>query len=327
MSLPINNVLGILNDNIAKRHSALPMSAKKHTGWAKGLGIPRGGETVLYTGQMYQLIPSIKVMANSMAKFENSWITKFFGMGRFFNKFINVSRFMAIVSKSEQKKYDNIIRNIALLLQSASVEFGYLYEDDLYAGALAYDEGLDEVFKQQARLVADIFKRRGVKRVITIDPHTTDMLRGAYPKVLDDFDVEVKSYLEVLAEKAPQALRKADSRVVIHDSCVYARYQDIIEEPRTLLKNAGYTIDEVDDSRTMTHCCGGPIESLFPGKAHEISKERVDQLASKQCPAVTMCPICLVNLRGAAGGNGMVFKDIADVLAESFLDDQGHGSN
>jgi len=314
VSPAIRGILGILNDNIARRHSALPLSTRAHTRWAKGLGIPRGGETVLYTGQMYQLIPSIQVMANFLSKFENSWVTRFFGLGRAINKVINVSRFMARPPRTEQDKYDNVIRNIALLLQSASVKFGYLYEEDLYAGALAYDQGLDKVFEKQARLVAGIFKRRGVKRIITVDPHTTDMLRSAYPKVVDNFDIEVKSYLEVLVEKTPTAFHQADAGVVIHDSCVYARHQGIIDEPRMLLKNAGYKINEIPDSGKDTHCCGGPIESLFPGKAHEIATERVQQLAAASGPVVTMCPICLVNLKSASGQDGPEIRDISEYL-------------
>ncbi len=311
----IRSTLGILNDNIAKRHSALPLPAKTYTRWARGLNIPRGGETVLYTGQMYQLIPSIQAMAASLARFEDSWVTKFFGLGRAINKVFNVSRFLARPPRREQDKYDNMIRNIALLLQASSVEFGYLYEEDLYAGALAYDEGLDEVFAKQARLVAGILKQRGVKRVITVDPHTTDMLRTAYPKVVDNFDVQVKSYLEVVAEQAPEVLQKANGEVVIHDSCVYARYEDVIDQPRELLEKAGYSIKEIEASGKDTHCCGGPIESLFPSKAHEIAVERVQQLAAAGCPVVTMCPLCLVNLKSASGKDGPEIRDISEHLA------------
>jgi len=274
---------------------------KLYTRWARGLNIPRGGETVLYTGQMYQLIPSIQAMAASLARFEDSWVTKFFGLGRAINKVFNVSRFLARPPRREQDKYDNMIRNIALLLQASSVEFGYLYEEDLYAGALAYDEGLDEVFAKQARLVAGILKQRGVKRVITVDPHTTDMLRTAYPKVVDNFDVQVKSYLEVVAEQAPEVLQKANGEVVIHDSCVYARYEDVIDQPRELLEKAGYSIKE--------------IEALFPSKAHEIAVERVQQLAAAGCPVVTMCPLCLVNLKSASGKDGPEIRDISEHLA------------
>ena len=58
MPLPTKDILGILADNLNRRKSVLPMSAADTTRWAKGLNIPKGGKTILYTGHMYQLIPS-----------------------------------------------------------------------------------------------------------------------------------------------------------------------------------------------------------------------------------------------------------------------------
>jgi hypothetical protein len=82
MPLPIRPVLGILSDNLLQRGSVIPLSKRKKTGWSEGLGIPKGGEVVLYTGLMYQLIPAIDAMASQMAIFEDSAITKLFGLGR-----------------------------------------------------------------------------------------------------------------------------------------------------------------------------------------------------------------------------------------------------
>ena len=52
MSVPIGATLGIFADNTRLRKSVLPLSARKATAWARGLNLPVGGETVLYTGQM-----------------------------------------------------------------------------------------------------------------------------------------------------------------------------------------------------------------------------------------------------------------------------------
>ena len=82
MPLPIQHILGIFVDNVKKRGSVLPLSKRTATGWAKGLDLPRGGETVLYTGHMYQMIPAIDAMASQMALLENSFLTRFFGIGR-----------------------------------------------------------------------------------------------------------------------------------------------------------------------------------------------------------------------------------------------------
>jgi len=318
MPLPTKHVLGILVDNLLKRKSVLKLSSHTTTRWARGLNIPRGGEVVIYTGHMYQLIPAISALAAKMAFFENSWITKFFGLGRFFNKFVNLAWFMARTDPQETKQYNRILRNIASLLQTAKIDFGYLYEDEMYSGALVHDEGVDDAFKQHAQRVYEVFKRNGVKTVITVDPHTTNMLRCVYPKYIEGYKLEVKSYLEVLTEINIEVPKTLDLNMTIHDSCVYARYEDIVNEPRQLLRKAGATIIEPEYAGKLTHCCGGPIESFFPSKARAIASKRIEQLAAAGGNIVAMCPICLVNLKHAAKNKNIEIKDISEYLAEAY---------
>jgi len=325
MPLPIAPILGILSDNLRKRGSVLPLSKRAATGWARGLNLPRGGETILYTGHMYQMIPALEVMSAQMAALENSFMTRFMGMGRLFNKFVNLSFFMSLTASSEKKRHSNqVLRDIAGLLRDAGVEFGYLYEDELYAGALVHDEGMDEAFGNHARRVAARLKEQGVRRLITVDPHTTNMLRHVYPRYVKDFDIEVQSYLEVLAQAHPEATKPVNGEVVVHDSCVYARYEKMVDQPRELLRAAGLSVREPELSGKSTHCCGGPLESLFPAEAHRISGIRVDQLEAEGKNVVTMCPICRVNLSKAAGDR-LVISDIANTLAACRRQAAPHG--
>ncbi len=319
MPLPIAPILGILSDNLRKRGSVLPLGKRAATAWARGLDIPRGGETVLYTGHMYQLIPAIEAMAGQMALFEDRFITRFFGLGRWANRFVNLSFFMSLTaSRAKMRRANQVLRNIARLLQEAGIEFGYLYEEELYSGALVYDQGLDGVFAEHARRVARSLKEHGVKRLITVDPHTTNMLRQVYPRFVEGFDLEVRSYLEILAEAAAPASEETagGEGIVVHDSCVYARYEKMVEPPRRLLRRAGFSVREPELCGAATHCCGGPIESLFPKEAHRISEARISQLEAAGKSVVTMCPICWVNLSKAAG-NRLNVRDIADVLGRS----------
>jgi len=318
MPLPTKHVLGILVDNLLKRKSVLRLSPRQATAWADGLNLPRGGETVLYTGHMYQLIPAISALAAKMAYFENSPITRFFGLGRFFNKFINLAWFMARTDPAETRHYNDILHGIAQLLQAAEVDFGYLYEDEMYSGALVHDEGVDDAFARHARRVHEMFRRHRVKNVITVDPHTTNMLRSVYPEYVEDFQLNVKSYLEVLFERNTEAPRRLDRPVTIHDSCVYARYEDIVNEPRHLLRRAGAGIIEPEYAGKLTHCCGGPIESFFPEKARSIAGQRIEQLAAAGGSIAAMCPICLVNLKHAARDKDLEIKDISEYLVEAF---------
>ena len=327
MPLPTGDVIGILADNLRLRKSVLPLPARVATNWTQGLDLPRGGETVLYTGMMYQLIPYIEGLVKAEQRLGDSWLAKWTGLGRRVNRIVNVSAFMARPSAEERARYDQVPINVVHLLRKAGVEFGALYEDDLYSGALAYDLGADEVVAEHARRVYTALKKHGVKTVITIDPHTTTMLRSVYPKVLEGYDVKVRSYLEVLAEKGLTPGSALDGHIAIHDSCVFARYEGIVDEPRELLAAAGATICDPENTGRQTWCCGGPVESLYPAKAAANAEKRVAQLRAAvggtagngggTPAAVTMCPMCYVNLSNAAGDT-MRIKDISQYLREAY---------
>jgi Fe-S oxidoreductase len=316
MPLPARDVTGILADNLRLRGSVLPIPARRATHWARELGLPRGGDTVLYTGMMYQLIPYIERLVRLEERFGDTRLAALSGLARRANRFVNSIGLAARPTRRERAEYDRVPATVARLLQRAGVEFGYLYEDDLYAGALAYDLGADEAVASHARRIAAIFRAHGVRQVITIDPHTTTMLRTVYPGLVDGYDVRVRSYLEVLAEHQPPAALPQRGTVVVHDSCVYARTENVIEEPRQLLTAAGLSVTEPASTRQRTWCCGGPAESLYPAKAAAVAAERAAQLRAAAPDCVTMCPICLVNLRKAAGG-AMRVRDISEYLAEA----------
>ncbi len=315
-SVPIGSTLGILGDNLRKRRSALPLSRRAATAWAKGLALPRGGETVLYTGQMWQMVPSINAMCRQLGKYEGRG-TRLFGFARSMNKVVNLTPFLARTRPDERRAYNERLRNIVRLLRAAGVTFGYLYEKDLYPGTLAYDEGLDQGFAAHARYVAKTLRESGAKRLITVDPHTTNILRSVYPKVVGGFDLAVQSYLEVLTERRLAATGALHESVTMHDSCVYARYEGVVEQPRLLLARGGVDVVEPELSGRMTFCCGGPLETLFPGKSSEIARRRVEQLSALSPKLVTACPLCLANLQRVAPA-GVEVRDISDYLVRAY---------
>jgi Fe-S oxidoreductase len=316
MPLALADVVGILEDNLRRRGSVVPIPARRATRWARDLGIRRGGQTVLYTGQIYQLIPYIERLVRLEQRIGDSPLARLGGLARRANRLVDGVGLVARPSAAERREYDRVPANVARLLRGAGVDFGYLYEDDLYSGALAYDLGADEAVAAHARRVARILREHGVRELITIDPHTTTMLRTVYPRLLEGFEVRVRSYLEVLAECGLRAAAPLTGEVVVHDSCVYARYEGITEEPRRLLAATGLIVGEPEHARTRTWCCGGPAEALFPATALAVARQRVAQLRAVAPVCVTMCPICLVNL-GKAADEGLRLRDISDCLVEA----------
>lgn len=69
-----------------------------------------------------------------------------------------------------------------------------------------------------------------MRTVITIDPQTTNILRSVYLGLVPGYDVEVRSYLEVLADRSAAGSARLARDVVLHDSCVFARYEGAVED-------------------------------------------------------------------------------------------------
>ena len=213
----------------------LPIPARRATRWARDLDLPRGGETVLYTGHDVPADPVHRApRRDSSSGFGDSPLARFSGLGAAGEPARQRRRARRpSVAQRERAEYDRVPTNVARLLQGAGVEFGYLYEDDLYSGALAHDLGADEVVAAHARKVRRRLPRStACKTVITIDPHTTNMLRSVYPELVDGYDVRVRSYLEVLAERSLAVQQTLSGEVALHDSCVFARYENVVAEPR-----------------------------------------------------------------------------------------------
>jgi Fe-S oxidoreductase len=264
------------------------------------------------------MVPYARASVDMLEDLEKSTIGRILvGLGSRLASVYDVSKLTVRVSKEDISAQHDLLKGIARILNNIGISFGYMYDDELYSGVLLYDLGRDEDFRRHAERVSKLFKERGVKRIIAVDPHTTYILREVYPKFVDGFDVEVRNYLEILAEKSPEPKKKISETVTIHDPCYYARYLKIIDQPRNLLVNAGVEIKEPDRTKSLTFCCGGPIESIFPRISKEIASLRVDQLGSVCKNAVVMCPFCFENLSRADSGK-VQLRDIAYYLSQSY---------
>ncbi len=88
------------------------------------------------------------------------------------------------------------------------------------------------------------------------------MLREVYARFVKDYDIEVKNYLEVLAEMRTGGHRTGKRGSCGSHYCIYARYENIRDQPRELLRAAGLSVREQKQFGKSTHCCGGPLEML-----------------------------------------------------------------
>ncbi len=307
MEVPSESWIITLKDIIVKslHENMMPFPASKSAcyEWTRDMKIKKDSDTILYTSCLYQLAPYIDVFTKYMEKLGVS-------KGRFSSLIPIFSRFSSLLQPRKElaEKSNKILRNIAMEL-SKVIDFGYLYEDEPYSGALLYELGFEDEFKEYARKVIEVFRSRNIKRLITIDPHTHYILKIVYPKIMN-FNIEVVNYLELIKPN-----KKVDLKATLHDSCLYARFLDMYDVPRKVLDNIGVMRIEhnIITAKDVGGCCGGPIESLSPSVSRRIAEKRINDLSKLSNNIIVVCPICLANLNRVTNNNVNII-DIAELL-------------
>jgi Fe-S oxidoreductase len=170
------------------------------------------------------------------------------------------------------------------------------------------------------------------RTIVTACPHCFTALSTDIGRPGPGYDVVHHSvYLRRLL--ADGRLRVADAgptagqpgSVTLHDSCYMARYSDVIEEPRAILRVIpGLELREMERSGRQTFCCGGGGGRLWMEESTgtRINLERTREARATGADAViTECPFCMVMIRDGvtepADGSRSDFAalDIAELLA------------
>ncbi|GGT87713.1 Fe-S oxidoreductase [Sulfodiicoccus acidiphilus] len=273
-----------------------PTSKKVCTEWATD--IPRGGGTVIYTGCMYQLTPLTDLYANALPL-----LSKVEGAEKLYPLAMAITP-----SRVHRERAKRILQNVAAALKRSGVQFNYLYEDEPYSGTVLLELGFVEEFAEYAKRVMQHFNRLGVKKLITVDPHS----HYAFSRYREftNFDLEVVSYLQLIRDLGT----KVEGEYVVHDSCLYSRFLGLRETYRSLIKAAGASLkdDQLVTGPATSMCCGAPIGPLRKRESEAIASYRAAQLSSLGDKLVVVCPLCYLALSPHFKGKVM---DLAELMS------------
>ncbi|HMK66555.1 MAG TPA: (Fe-S)-binding protein, partial [Thermodesulfobacteriota bacterium] len=120
--------------------------------------------------------------------------------------------------------YDEIgqkmARSVGKLLMDKGVSLGILGKEERSDGNEVRILGENGLFTQMAEYNILEFKKRGISKIITLDPHALNAFRKYYPKLGGRF--EVYHFTEILAGLMPKekpAPTKDRVKVTYHDPC------------------------------------------------------------------------------------------------------------
>ncbi len=324
----IPEVLKFIRDLVMEKGNPIGLSGNDCAKWAKDLDIPYGGETVIFTSCMYQIMTYSEPLVEALSRFMGDPSSGLpIKISRLISRLgLNPAKLVSTFSR--KRNYGKILEKGVKVLMKIGVEFGYLYEEEPYSGALLYEYGFHNEFKEYAERVYSFFKKKGVRKIIVFDPHTADLLTSVYPEFVNDFDIEVVTFIEVVKEAVEEgkiSFKKDTIKELYtyHDPCHYSKYMGLIDEPRSILRAINdEKLVEHPHSRELSVCCGGPIESLYPKLSKLMAKNRLEELAYTDAKKIVVaCPICLANFERA---KNLVDRDLEIVdIIELVYDSMG----
>jgi Fe-S oxidoreductase len=204
-------------------------------------------------------------------------------------------------------------QSLVKILKEAGVSYAILGKEELCNGETARRLGNEYLFQTLAEALVAKLNSYGVKKILVNCPHCFNTMTNEYPDFGAKWEVIRAGDLvsRLVAEGKIKITKEMDKKVVYHDSCYYGRFNNVYEEPRSLLSHVpGARLEEMDNNRGKGTCCGaGGGRMWVEEKADQrVNHLRVSQAMDKKPDVIaTSCPYCRIMI-----GNGVTDKGADD---------------
>jgi Fe-S oxidoreductase len=260
--------------------------------------------------------------------------------------------FHAGCSYSFDETLSQTARTAVEIMTKAGADFGILGAAEMCCGARIHAMGHDEAFTKLAEPNIKLWKRAGVKTIVTACADGYHAFKHLYPALGGDFEVlHIVEFIDRLIQEGKLTFTKeVPLQVTYHDPCHLGRLGEpyepwdgeekkfknqivvhepkkprkngvhgIYDEPRNILNSIpGVKLVEMERIREFSYCCGagGGAPESYPEYSTWVAKERIDEAKATGSEAlVTACPWCKSNFTTAGcDGDPMKIIDILDLV-------------
>jgi Fe-S oxidoreductase/nitrate reductase gamma subunit len=217
-----------------------------------------------------------------------------------------------------------VAKALARVFEAADIEYGILYEDEVYDGNDIRRLGEELLYVDQASQLIGAFEQCEFETVVCTDPHSYNTITNEYSEIdFDEFaddpmleapvegywneddEIDIAHYTQVVEElvesgqlDVPDTL---EYTVTYHDPCHLGRYNDEYEAPRALVRATGCDLHEMPRNRSDSFCCGGGGGGLWldydeePKPSEERLREALEDTDADDDieKFVVACPMCM----------------------------------
>jgi Fe-S oxidoreductase len=220
-----------------------------------------------------------------------------------------------------------IARSVVKALQAAGVSFGIIGNEESCCGESIRKIGDEELFKKLALSNIDLFKSKGVKKIIVTSPHCLYTFKSEYPELGGEY--EVCHYTEILGRAVTEGKLRFSGQsvgpVAMHDPCYLGRHSEVYDPPRDIIAALpGSEVKELSRNRNNSLCCGGGGGRVWmeTRAGQRFAELRITEaLEAGARTLVTACPYCITMLEDSCNVMGKADQlrviDLSELVAEN----------
>ncbi|HCM28574.1 MAG TPA: (Fe-S)-binding protein [Treponema sp.] len=257
---------------------------------------------------------------------------------------------------SYDEKLQKTAQSAVRILKKSGVDLGYMGSQDMCCAGRTLQMGFTEDFAKNAEANIALFKKAGVKTIVTPCSDCYHAFKRQYAKL--GLEVEVLHTVEYLDRLIGQGkikfTKSVPMNVTYHDPCHLGRLGEqyvpwngtekkilnqvhtwtpkrpryngahgIYDAPRNVIKSIpGVNLTEMERIREYSWCCGagGGCSDTSPEFSDWTASERITEANSTGAEAmVTACPWCESNFRKAVdeNGKGINVLDIVELVEKA----------
>jgi len=197
--------------------------------------------------------------------------------------------------------------NYKEIFNRLGIDFVLLSNEEICCGLPILNAGYRKDARKLAKKNFDIFKKKGITKIVTNCPSCYHMFKETYPTMVREWNIEVEhvtvTILNALKKKKIKYKGEEKEIVSYHDPCHLGRYGGIYEEPRQVIELLGGKIIEMKNNREDAICCGAGagMRANFPEVAKKSAKKRVTNIEGHVNKIISPCGLCYANIKSATG--------------------------
>ncbi len=206
-----------------------------------------------------------------------------------------------------------VLRAFVSLLKKANIKFAILGREEQCTGDPARRIGNEYLYQTLAKANIETLNRYQVKKIVTACPHCFNTIKNEYKDFGGHYEVFHHSQFiaRMIQEGKLKPTQSLNQKVTFHDSCYLGRWNNIYEQPRSILGSVpGVQLAEMKNNHDQSMCCGAGGGRMWMeekiGKRVNITRTEQALDTGSQVIA-SSCPFCMTMMN-----DGVKAKDAQD---------------